>query len=130
MTDHPPNIGPPSSRRRIATLIAAIGIVFVASRLANAWPRTVEIAFQVGPEIRELDADYLQEGSAVASVRFGEATHLGGFRHAVRLRPGEYQIHITLHGKDGSAVEELRILAVPTEGLTRFDLRDAVETSE
>jgi hypothetical protein len=64
-------------------------------------------------------------------VRFAGATQGEPFfRHTVRLQPGEYQIHITLYGKDGSAVEEHRMLAVPTEGLTRFDLRDAVETSE
>lgn len=117
-------IGPPSTRRRIATAIAVIGIVIVAGRLGQVWPRDVEVAYEVAPTIEEVDADYLQSGSPVASVRFDrnpEKTR--PFRHIVRLQPGEYRVHITLYGRDGSAEERVRTLSVPTSGLTRFDLR-------
>jgi hypothetical protein len=113
MTDFGSNIGPPSRRRRIATLIAVIGVAFV------------------GPGIAELDVDYLQDGEAVASARFGVAAQNARFfRHSVRLQPGEYQVHITLYGTDGSAVEEARSLAVPARGMTRFDLKAATGPSE
>ena len=125
------NIGSPSTRRRIATVIAVIGIAFVGSRLANVWPRNVEVAYEVGPQVEELDVDYMQADEAVASVRFDQrAKKTPVFRHTVRLQPGEYQIHITLYGQDGSAVEEHRELSVPATGMTRFDLKDATRSSE
>lgn len=131
MTDFGSNIGPPSRRRRIATLIAVIGVAFVGSRLAGVWPRDIDVAFEVGPGIAELDVDYLQDGEAVASARFGVAAQNARFfRHSVRLQPGEYQVHITLYGTDGSAVEEARSLAVPARGMTRFDLKAATGPSE
>ena len=105
-------------------VIAIVGIVFVASRLGGAWPRSVQVAYAVPASVGELDADYLQSGVAVASVRFRQLSdNSGGFRHVVRLRPGAYRVHITLYGRDGSAVEHVRELSVPTSGLTRFDLR-------
>ena len=126
MMDSHMNIGPASTRRRIATVIGVIGVVFVASQLANAWPREVEVVYDVAPAVDELDADYLQSGSAVASVRFGrDPRKPGHFRHVVRLQPGAYRVHITLHGRDGAAVEQVRELVVPSAGLTRFDLRNA-----
>jgi hypothetical protein len=131
MKDFEFNIGSPSTRRRIATIIAVIGVAFVASRLASVWPRDTHVTYEVGPGIAELDVDYLQEDEAVASVRFAGATQGEPFfRHTVRLQPGEYQIHITLYGHDGSAVEEARSLAVPARGANRFDLKDATEASE
>lgn len=125
------NIGPLSSRRRIATLVAVIGVVFVGSRLAQVWPREVELVYEVGPEIGELDVDYLQGGEAVASVRFGQtAAKTPFFRHMLRLQPGEYQIHITLYEQDGSAIERTERLAVPSDGITRLDLRDPTGSPE
>ena len=124
MTDSTWNIITPAIRRRIAMVIAIVGIVFVASRLGAAWPRSVEVAYAVPPSVDELDADYLQSGAAVASVRFRQlADNSSAFRHIVRLRPGAYRVHITLSGQDGSAVEHVRDLSVPTSGVTRFDLR-------
>lgn len=124
MTDSTWNIITPAIRRRIATVIAIVGIAFVASRLGRAWPRSVEVAYAVPASVGELDADYLQSGAAVASVRFRQLSeNSGGFRHVVSLRPGAYRVHITLYGRDGSAVEHVRDLSVPTSGVTRFDLR-------
>ena len=126
-----PNIGSPSTRRRVATIIAVIGLTFVGSRLASLWPRDTRVTYEVGPGIAELDVDYLRDEEAVASVRFAAAPEGEPFfRHTVRLQPGEYQIHITLYGRDGSAVEQARRLAVPARGATRFDLKDATGSSE
>jgi hypothetical protein len=131
MRDFQSNIGPLSSRRRIATLVAVIGLAFVGSRLAQVWPRDVEVVYEVGPEIGGLDVDYLRGGEAVASVRFGQTDAKAPFfRHMLRLQPGEYQIHITLYEQDGSAIERAGQLAVPSDGITRLDLRDATGSPE
>jgi hypothetical protein len=118
-------------KRRIATLIALIGMVSVGGLLARVWPRDVEVAYSVAPGVTALDVDYLQEGDAVASARFkrpGPKTM--PFRHIVRLQPGEYEARITVHGPDGRSVEHGKVLVVPAEGLTRFDLREATIRSE
>ncbi len=131
MTDFHFNIGSFASRRRIATVIAVIGVAFVGSGLARVWPRDVEIVYAVGPEIRGLDVDYLQGGEAVASVRFRQTEpKAASFPHVVRLQPGEYQIHITLYGQDGSATEQDRRIGVPAAQVTRIDLKAATGSSE
>jgi hypothetical protein len=124
MTVNDPNIGPTSTRRRIATVIAVIGVLVVGRELANAWPRETPILYEVGPSVAELDADVLQEGEAVASARFRrpEASP-GTLRHAPRLQPGRYELRVTIRGRDGSAFEEVRSLSVPAAGPTRIDLR-------
>ena len=131
MKDYRSNIGSLSTRRRMAILVAVIGVAFVGSRLAMVWPRNVEVAYEVGPDVEELDVDYVQDGEAAASVRFDRVGQKAPvFRHMVRLQPGEYQIHITLYGQSGPAAEEVRRLSVPSRGITRFDLREATGRSE
>jgi hypothetical protein len=123
MTNLESYIGPVSTRRRIATVIAVIGVLFIGSRLASVWPRDVEVAYQVGPGVSELDVDYLHEGEAVASARFRRGPQQTGlFRHTVRLQPGEYEVLITLY-REGGAAELDRSLAAPAPGVVRFDLR-------
>ena len=78
-----------------------------------------------------LDVDYLQEEEAAASARFKQQdpkTTL--IRHAVRLQPGEYQARMTVYRSDGRGVEHQRVLLVPSEGLTRFDLKEATTRSQ
>ena len=131
MTNFKSTIGSVPTRRRFATVVAVIGTAFVGSQLANAWPREVQTIYEVGPEVEELDVDYLEGGQAVASVRFARASSKTGvFRHLVRLQPGEYQIHITLYGRNGAATQQTRRLVVPTEGVTRFELKAATGPSE
>jgi len=131
MRDFRSNIGSSSTRRRVATVIGIIGIVFVGGQLAQRWPRTVEIAYSVDPGVIGLDVDYLQEDEAAASARFKQQdpkTTL--IRHAVRLQPGEYQARMTVYRSDGRGVEHRRVLLVPSEGLTRFDLKEATTRSQ
>ena len=112
-----------STRRRIATIIAVIGIFVVARTLAQAWPRETPIIYDVGPNIGELDVDILQEGEAVLSTRFQRsAERRPRFTHEPKLRPGRYQLHILVRDRDHSTFEEVRTLVVPTEGPARFDL--------
>ena len=120
-----------SSRRRIATVVAVVGVLVVGDRLVRAWPREVRVAYEVGPDVEDLAVDYLQDEAAVSSVRFRRPDGKPAvFEHAVRLQPGAYQLHITLYGRDTPAIEEVRGLTVPTDGLARFDLRDAAPPSE
>lgn len=118
-------------KRRIATVVAVVGALVVGNYLAGVWPRQVEVAYMVELGVAEIDVDYLQEGEAVASVRFkqpdAKATVI---RHSVRLQPGEYEARITLYSSDGQAIEHQRRLQVPSEGLTRFDLKEATKQSE
>jgi len=125
------NLGPLSTRRRLATVIAVFGIVIVGQRLAAHWPREIEIAFEVSPQVDELDVDYLLDEGAVASARFTQPdAKKTVFRHSVRLQPGEYQVRMTVYRADGPAVEDARVLVVPTDGVTRFDLRGLATRSE
>ena len=104
--------------------MAVVGIVWVGSHLVRAWPRTVDIAFALDPDVIEVDVDYLLEGEAVGSVRFRDA---GGakedLRDSISLPPGEYEARITVYRAEGAAVEHRRTLVVPASGLTHFDLR-------
>ncbi len=114
-----------SGRRRIATGIALIGALFVASRLVERWPRDVDVTYEAGPGVAALDVDYLYEEEAVASVRFrAQDDRTPRFRHIVRLHPGEYRVQITLHGRDGRVIEEARTLVSPSASAVRFDLSD------
>ncbi len=118
------NIRSSSTRRRIATVVAVVGVFWVGSHLARAWPRAVEVAFALGPEATEVDVDYLLDGEAVGSVRFRDAGRSkGDLRDSISLPPGEYEARITVYRAGGPAVEHRRTLVVPASGLTRFDLR-------
>jgi hypothetical protein len=106
-------------------------VIFVGSRLAQAWPRNVQISYAVDPNVTAVDVDYLQEGEAIASARFTPpAMKTTAVQHTVRLRPGEYQARITVYGSDDRGVEHSRLLVVPTEGITRFDLKEAANPPE
>lgn len=117
-------------KRRIATVIAVIGVALVGTQLARAWPRDVEVAYLLGPSAVALDVDYLEEGEAVSSARFTRAAMKSNeVRHIVRLQPGHYEARITLYRADGTGIEHSRALIVPAEGLKRFDLREATNGS-
>ena len=101
----------------------------VGSRLARAWPRDVEVAYEVGPDVSGLDVDYIHEEHAVASARFTQSDAKSTvFRHRVRLPPGQYRVQITAYRSTGLAFESSEALLVPADGLTRFDLRAAVRS--
>lgn len=112
-------------------MIAVLGAVLVGNHLAEVWPRKVDVAYAVDMEVDGLDVDYLQDGEAVASVRF-ERTEAKTtlFRHTLRLQPGEYAARFVLYRADGRGIETLRALHVPAAGLTRFDLRGVGGHSE
>lgn len=82
------------------------------------------MTYEVGPDVRALDVDFVQDGEAVISARFKQQERKTRvFRHTARLQPGEYQLLITLHGDATMPVEVGRTLVVPARGRTVFDLR-------
>ena len=103
-----------------------IGVLVVGRTLADAWPRETPIIYEVGPDVGELDVDFLRNGEAIHSVRFVRAPRSSPtLAHAPRLAPGVYQLHVAVRVQDSGAAEEVRALVVPTgaEGPTRIDLR-------
>jgi hypothetical protein len=125
------NIGPSSTKRRIASAIAIVGLILVANQLAGIWPREVEVEYLLDEGIQAVEVDYLQEGETVTSARFTKAALRGSqVRMRVRLQPGEYLALITVYRKDGIGVEQSRTLVVPTEGVTLYDLREATGRSD
>jgi len=120
------NIGPSSTKRRIASGIAIVGLILVANQLAGVWPREVELEYLLDEGIQAVDVDYVQEGETVTSARFTKAALRGSqVRMRVRLQPGEYLALITVYRKDGIGVEQSRTLVVPAKGIAVYDLREA-----
>jgi hypothetical protein len=119
------NIGPSSTKRRVATAVAIVGLILVANQLAGVWPREVEVEYLLDEGIQAVDVDYVQEGETVTSARFTKAALRGSnVRLRVRLQPGEYLALITVYRTDGIGVEQSRKLVVPAEGITLYDLRE------
>lgn len=113
------------TRKRVATVIAMVGLAVVGGQLARVWPRDVEVAYQPGPGVRQVDVDIIEGQEAVASARFNRAAGDGrAFFHTLSLQPGQYRAEITVYGPDGRGIEHSRPLTVPTDGVTRFDLRE------
>lgn len=118
-------------RRRIAGLVALAGLALVGAQLMRAWPRSQEVVYELGAGASALEVDYLKENEAVTSVRFrelGDDTRV--IRHTVRLQPGTYGVRFAVYGPAGGVLEGLRTLAVPAEGVPRFDLKKAQAGSE
>ncbi len=130
MTSSPSILGSVSSRQ-LATVVAVVGVAVVATQLAGVWPRDVSITYELSPEIETLHVDYLQDGEAVASVRWAaQSAKAGVLRDTVRLQPGEYQIHITLYGPPDRVSTQSRPLRVPSEGSPRIQLKHETRRSE
>ena len=106
-------------------MVALVGLAVVGGQLARRWPREVQLEYLPAPNTTRLDVYIVQDREAVSSVRFehprGPARE---FSHTVSLQPGRYRALITVYREDGHAVEHQRLLNVPTDGPTRFDLRE------
>lgn len=124
-------IGPTSRRRRIATIIAVLGVALVGTQLGRVWPREQSVTYELSAGARELEVDYLQESEAVSSLRFrGLNDESLVITETVRLQPGEYRVQFTVYGYDESVMEDVRTLNVPAQGVVRFDLRRPSERPE
>jgi hypothetical protein len=91
----------------------------------------VEVRYLLDPGVVELDVDYVQEGEAIASARFRQEDPKNTLiQHQVRLQAGTYQARIMVQRADGRGLGHTRVLIVPSEGPTRFDLKEATSRSE
>lgn len=125
MTADPLLTGPSPTRKRLATVVMVVGLAVVGSQLAGVWPRNVDVVYEPGPEVERVDVEIIQDGEAVASARFTRAADEGGpIFHTISLQPGEYRAHITVYRLDGRGIEHSRLLIVPPDGVTRFDLTE------
>jgi hypothetical protein len=110
--------------RRVASLIALIGIAVVAGYMAKVWPRKLAVRYLFPPDVARFDVDYTLEGEAMLSARFVTEGHeTGSVSHELELQPGEYEAEITVYDAAGVGVVVTRPLIVPTDGEVRFDLR-------
>lgn len=116
--------GPSRTRKRLATVVAFVGIAVIGGHLARVWPRDVDVAYRPDEAVQRIDVDIVLDDEAIASARFFRlAEDEDDILHTVSLAPGQYEVRITLYGADGRGVEHSRLLVVPSAGLTRFDLR-------
>jgi hypothetical protein len=113
------------NRKRIARLVALVGVVLVAAHLVTSLPREVEIRYALGPDhgaVTEAQFSYHAEGHAMKGVRFHYAHGAPAVvLHRVELPPGQYAIVAHLTGPDLSRTVRHR-LEVPTDGVVRVDL--------
>ena len=120
----PPSFQTSNRMRRIASLIALIGIAVVAGYMAKVWPRKVEVRYQFPPDVARLHVDYTLEGEAMVSTRFVTAGREdGSVSHSFELQPGEYEARITVYDAAGVGLVLTRPLIIPADGEVRFDLR-------
>lgn len=110
--------------RRVASLVALIGIAVVAGYMVKVWPRKLAVRYLFPPDVARFDVDYTLEGEAMLSARFVTEGHeTGSLSHELELQPGEYEAQITVYDADGIGVLVSRPLIVPADGEVRFDLR-------
>ena len=80
-------------RRRVATLIAVGGVLFIGTHLANAWPREVPIEYIVPDDTESLEIRYRLNGELIQTVKFGKALCASGrIPHQPSLAAGTYHI--------------------------------------
>ncbi len=109
-------------RRWLALAVVLVGTFFVGKRLERAWPRSVDLQFEVGQGAEALAVDFVQGGQAVKSVRFDLGFDPGPVvAHRVELVHGNYELVTTLY-RDGLATPSTRSLSVPTQGVAVIDV--------
>jgi hypothetical protein len=113
------------NRKRIARVVAVLGVALVGAHLVSTLPREVEIRYDLGGDHRratEIHLSYLVEGDEMKGVRFHYAHGAPKVvRHRLDLAPGAYRVVASLHGPDLSRTLQ-RDLEVPAEGVIRIDL--------
>jgi hypothetical protein len=120
-------------KRQIGRLVGFTGALLVSSLLLRAAPRTVKVQLELGPAHRkfvEVRVAYVQAGQELQGVAFafpeGAPDRL---QHAVRLPPGDFEVHTELRPQHGNVLEtvarfhagagedDLVHIQVPTEPL-------------
>ena len=107
-------------KARFAFLVLIAGLLLIGREIGAAYPRDVDIVFELGSARREtLDVRYLLEGEEVrGAVYRGEGGLDETIDAQVSLSPGHYTISARFD--DGTLVE--RALEVPAEGRVHISL--------
>jgi len=112
-------------RRRIARVVAVVGVLLVGLTLFDAAPREVAVRYRLGPDHRdvaEARIAYVQDGDELKVVSF--RYERGGpetIFHTVELSPGRYDVVARLRRPD-EVQTVTRHLEVPSDGVVRIDL--------
>jgi hypothetical protein len=113
------------NRKRIAQVIALVGVALLVGHLASFLPRNVDVRYDLGPdhgEVTDVHLSYLFEGEEMKGVRFHFAHGAPKVvHHRVELPPGDYLVVASLSGPALHRTHR-RGLAVPTEGPVRYSL--------
>jgi hypothetical protein len=95
-------------KRQIGRLIGLTGVLLVSAQLLRAAPRTVQVQLELGPAHRnfvEVRVAYVQAGQELHAAFFafpeGAPNRL---QHAVRLPPGDFEVHTELRPLHGNIV--------------------------
>lgn len=109
-------------RRRVAMLVAVVGVLVVGGRIFEAVPREVSVEFSV-PEhgVEAVQVAYFLSGDEVSGVRFDSPRP--PLRHTLSLSPGRYHVEAVIRAGEGQRVVR-RALRVPAEGIVHIDLGD------
>ncbi len=112
-------------RRWLALAVAVVGCLFVGDRLNRAWPRAVDVRFDLAPSTQALAVDYVQGGDAIKSARFDVTSgDQASLDHRPKLVPGHYEVQVTSYC-DGLAVPSQHWIEVPTQDTIVIDLGPA-----
>ena len=113
--------------KRIAPLVAVVGVFVVGGQLKSVAPTEVEILYRFGDDhrnIRELNVSFRRDGDEQKGTRFTEASGFGSeLQHVIELAPGRYEVVFEVRGENVS-YDVTRALVVPSEGVVGFDVFD------
>ena len=117
---------PQGWRRRVAKAALLIGVVVIAGVVVRAYPRTVELRYELGEahtRLTEARLTYLGEEGEMAGLTLAPAGGLPDhFRHEVDLAPGKYVVEATLVDRQGSTHRVERSFDVPAQSVVQIDL--------
>lgn len=108
-------------RRKVALLVALVGVLLVGSRLAGAVPRDVAIEYRLESQrpVQEVRIAYILDGEEVVGARFeGPGSRVS---HEVSLPPGRYRVEALVRD-EGTQRLVRRALRVPAAGIVYIDL--------
>ena len=121
-------------RKRLASLAALVGLVFIGSQLLRQLPTDTHIRYELGPDhatYREVRIAFSRgDETTVRSLsrRFPEGAP-ASFDDTVALGRGRYLVHAMLIDEAGQPTGILRGIELPTEGVLRIELFRSFATS-
>ncbi len=114
-----------STRRRIASMLALIGVLFLGARFFGSSDKLVPatIVYRVPPGTTRLEAEVFAPGTDTPLARFVSVVSTGPteLEQKTRLPPGTHELRITLTGPDGET-QARRTIDVVRDARVTVDL--------